>query len=393
MLSRGRRASPRGASAGRARVGATASRDLVAGRYVHRDLRAYRLAGPVPASAGTGQRVAAVASNESPYDPLPGVDAAVRGATGRLSRYPDPFSAGLAARIARSIGVAEGQVLVGPGSLAVGQLLVSAIVDPGEEIVVPTPSFEGYGLLAGISGARLVPVPLGENGYDLDRMRATVARWTRMLVVCSPNNPTGAVVTLNALRRLLDAVDRRVVVVVDEAYIEYADDPAVRSAVELLDAYPQLVVLRTFSKAYGLAALRVGYAVAAAGLVDLVRRVQLPFSVGSLGQVAATASLDAEAELAARCAATVRRRTAVEDALRGMGQAVGRSQGNFVWLPLGAAAADVADAFAAEGVIGRPLPPAGLRLTVGDDADVAQLLDAAVRIHERGGFAVGGTER
>jgi histidinol-phosphate aminotransferase len=315
--------------------------------------------------------------NETPYPPLPGVEHAVADAA--LNRYPDPTAGALVAALAARRGVAPEQVLVGPGSAGLLQHLLTAFGPARPEVVHAALSFEAYPLLAANAGARPVPVPMDGHRHDLSAMAAAVGERTRCVLVCSPNNPTGAVVGRREMCEFLNRVPPDVPVFLDEAYREFVTDPDAVDGVDLLGDHPNLVVLRTFSKAYGLAALRVGYAFAAPALAGRARSTGAVFFPGTPGQAAALASLEpaAEAELVARCADLATQRARLSAGLRAAGLPVAPSEGNFLWLDL----AERADAFAgacrAAGILVRAYPGRGVRVTVGAAADNDRLLGVA----------------
>lgn len=318
-----------------------------------------------------------LASNESAYGPLPSVLAVIAAAAAEVNRYPDMAATELVSTLARRLHVATDRVAVGCGSVGLYQQLLAAVAGPGDEVVHAWRSFEVYPVLVRIAGATAVPVPLRDQAHDLAAMSRAVTGRTRAVFVCSPNNPTGTVVHAVALEKFLNTVPDDVLVVLDEAYHEFVTDPDVPDAMALAAEHDNIIVLRTMSKAYGLAGLRVGYCVAAPAVVQALRTVQLPFCVSSVGQAAALASLAAEVELLERVGATVTERDRVAGALRLLGVDVPISQANFVWLPLGARAA----AFGAEceerGVIVRPFAGDGVRVTIGAPADNDRFLAIA----------------
>jgi histidinol-phosphate aminotransferase len=252
---------------------------------------------------------------------------------------------------------------------------LQATCTPADEAVFGWRSFEAYPILTQVVGARAVPVPLtSDHRLDIDAMLAAVTPATRLVFACTPNNPTGAALHGAELRRLVDGVPDDVLVVIDEAYREFVDDPDVPDGIEVAkDAWARgrdnVAVLRTFSKAYGLAGLRVGYCVAPAPVTAAVRRTFVPFGVNVLAQVAAIASLDAEDELLARCRQIVGERGRVRSALLAMGYEVPPSQANFVWLPLGARTAAFNDHSLDQKVIVRAFAADGVRVTIGEPAE------------------------
>ena len=325
-----------------------------------------------------GQDLARLASNETPFGLLPGVVDAVAVAVADGNRYPDPAATQLTAALAARYGLPEAQVAVGCGSVSLLQQLVQISADAGDEVVYAWRSFEAYPALVKVAGARPVEVPLDGYAHDLDRMAAAVTDRTRLVILCSPNNPTGPALRADDVRRFLGAIRDDVLVVLDEAYAEFVDDPDAVDGQRLLPDHPNLAVLRTFSKAYGLAGLRVGFCLAGSEqTASALRQVAVPFQVSIPAQAAALASLAAEPELLARVAQVVRERAPLRDALIGLGYDVPPAQGNFVWLPTGADTLRVAQVFDDAGILVRPFDGDGIRVTVTTAADSARVLDAA----------------
>lgn len=323
-----------------------------------------------------GARVAAgaqawkLSSNENPYPPLPSVlDAIARAAT-EVNRYPDMYASELVETLAAHTGVAPENVVVGNGSVAVLAHVLQAVVEHGDEVVFPWRSFEAYPIAVAVAGGKAVTVPVQEHTgrLDLPAMAAAVTPATRVVLVCTPNNPTGPAVHADELETFLAAVPKDVLVVVDEAYLEFVRDPRVPDGVDLLRRHANVVLLRTLSKAYGLAGLRVGYAVAEPRLAAGVRAVSTPFGVSHVAQVAALASLapTAQDELMARVEALVAERTRVTGALRDQGWDLPETQANFVWFGLGEATTERAAAAKAAGVLVRPFAGDGIRVSIGD---------------------------
>jgi histidinol-phosphate aminotransferase len=306
-----------------------------------------------------------LASNESPYGLLPSVKDVIGDLTDGVSRYPDMASARLIDAIAAHHGVDPSRIAVGAGSVEVVAQLANAVVDAGDEVIYGWRAFEAYPIITTVVGGRPVQVPLTDHTHDLDAMADAITDRTRLVLVCNPNNPTGTAVGAEALTTFLDRVPDDVVVVIDEAYRHYADPALIPDALELFGDRPNVVVTRTFSKAYGLAGLRVGYCVAAPELAAAARKTQTPFSVSGLAQACAIAALGDDDEVARRAALTVAERERVSSRLTELGYDVAPSQANFVWLVLGDAAADLAEQAAAAGVIVRPFPGEGIRLTIG----------------------------
>ncbi|MFF2951002.1 histidinol-phosphate transaminase [Kitasatospora sp. NPDC057965] len=307
-----------------------------------------------------------LSSNENPYEPLPGVLETAVAAAGKLNRYPDMAATELTAVLAEHFGVPAEHIATGTGSVGVAQSLILATAGPGDEVVFAWRSFEAYPIITQIAGATPVPVPLTAGGdHDLDAMLAAVTERTRLIFVCNPNNPTGNVIHRAELERFLDAVPSDVLIVVDEAYIEFIRDPEVPNGIDLYRDRPNVCVLRTFSKAYGLAGMRVGFAIAHEPVAAALRKTAVPFGVTQLAQDAAVASLRAEDALMVRVDALVEERNRVVAGLRAQGWEIPDSQANFVWLELGERSAEFAAACAEAGVIVRPFPE-GVRISIGE---------------------------
>ncbi|AVL99327.1 histidinol-phosphate transaminase [Gordonia iterans] len=308
-----------------------------------------------------------LASNEVTHGPLPAVAEAIAQAAAGVNRYPDNAAVALTEELAKTLGVTPAEVQVGCGSVTLCQNLITVTSGPGDEVLFGWRSFETYPLATRIAGATPVQVPLtGDAVYDLDAMADAITERTRLIFVCNPNNPTGTVVSAQTLRRFLERVPDDLLVVLDEAYYEYMrlSPGHAYDALELRREFPNLVVLRTFSKAYGLAGLRVGYAVAHSEVIVALGKAHLPFSVNSVAQAAAVAALGAQNQLLARTDAVVAERDRVTSELRTLGYAVADSQANFVWLMLGDDAVPFAAAAAEAGVILRPFAGDGVRVTV-----------------------------
>ncbi|MFS0865941.1 histidinol-phosphate transaminase [Microbacterium sp. 179-B 1A2 NHS] len=323
-----------------------------------------------------------LSSNENPFDPLPGVVSAVQAATA-FNRYPDALAGRLRDRLAERYGVTSDRIHVAAGSVSILYQLAQAAATVGDEIVLPWRSFEAYPGIITVTGATPVAVPLTDAAEnDLVAMAAAVTERTRAVFVCTPNNPTGAVVTQSAFEEFLAAVPRDVLVVLDEAYAEFVTAAdAVDGAKILAAGHDNVVVLRTFSKAYGLAGLRIGYAVGHPRILDVARSAGIPLSVTAQAEAAALASLDAEAELQERVAAVAERRDRLVVRLRDAGWDVPDAQGNFVWLPAGDRALEVAAAFEAADLVVRPFAGDGVRVSVGEaeSVDLVVAVAASVR--------------
>jgi histidinol-phosphate aminotransferase len=320
-----------------------------------------------PAAGGAGAPAYKLSSNENPYPPLPGVLEAAIAAADSFNRYPDMGVSALVAELAQRFGVPESHIATGTGSVGVAQSLLQATSGPGDEVVYAWRSFEAYPIIVQISGATSVQVPLAEGDvHDLDAMLAAVTERTRLIFVCNPNNPTGTAVRRAELERFLDAVPGDVLVVLDEAYCEFVRDGEVPNGIDLYRDRPNVCVLRTFSKAYGLAGLRVGFAIAHEPVAAALRQTAVPFGVSQLAQDAAVASLRAERELLRRVDALVDERARVVAALTAQGWTVPDSQANFVWLRLGERTLEFAAACEAAGVVVRPFAGEGVRVSIGE---------------------------
>jgi histidinol-phosphate aminotransferase len=307
-----------------------------------------------------------LSSNESPFGPLPSVVKVIAEAAGSINRYPDNGSAALTEAVAARFAVPASHVAVGCGSVGVAQQLLEAVGESGADVLYAWRSFEAYPYLSDLAGVTSVRVPLDGETHDLAAMADAVTSRTRLVFVCNPNNPTGTVVHRAELEDFLDRVPEDCLVVLDEAYTEYVRDPDVPDGISLYRDRPNLAVLRTFSKAYGLAGLRVGFMVAHEPVAAAVRKTMLAFTVNALAQAAALASLQAEAELLERVEAVVKERERVRHELLAQGWTVPPTEANFVWLRLGADTVDFAAACDREGVAVRPFAGEGARVSIGD---------------------------
>jgi histidinol-phosphate aminotransferase len=321
-----------------------------------------------------------LASNETPHPPLPHVVERIADAAAGVHRYPDTNSTALVDALARRFDVDPSRVVVGCGSVSLCTQLVQAVADADEEVVYAWRSFEAYPIITAVSGASSVQVPLVEYVHDLDAMAERITGKTRVVFVCNPNNPTGTVVDRDALARFLERVPADVVVALDEAYREFVTDDTVPDGTTLLSEHPNTVVLRTFSKAYGLAGMRVGYAIAGdPAVATALRQTQVPFAVTSVAQAAALASLEppAEAQLRERVTEVVAERDRVRDALLEYGYDVPPTQANFVWVPLGEGTAEWTAGCEQRKVIVRGFAGHGARVTVSTPEENDRFLAAA----------------
>ncbi|WP_115684986.1 histidinol-phosphate transaminase [Corynebacterium senegalense] len=318
-----------------------------------------------------------LSSNESAEAPLPSVRSAMAKALDSVNRYPDMGAVELREALAAHLGLTVDQVAVGTGSSALCQQLVTLAAQPGDEVVFPWRSFEAYPIFVQIAGATPVAVPLtADHRVDLPGLAAAVTERTRLVFVCNPNNPTATTITGEEWADFMERVPGDVIVALDEAYFEYNLSGTSPIATEEVLAYPNVVGLRTFSKAYGLAGARVGYAFGPAPLIEALNKVAVPFGVSAVAQVGAIASLGLDEELRTRVAETARQRERLGEALRDYGSPA--SQTNFVWIPAGSLGADpheVAARLAAENVLVRAFPE-GIRVTVTNAAETDAFLAA-----------------
>ena len=324
-----------------------------------------------------------LASNENPYPPPAAVIEAVAAACRGANIYCDHRATAVREALADRLGVAVEQVTVGAGSVALLYQLATAFIDPGDEVITPWISFEAYPISVQTMGGTLVRVPLtAEHAFDLDAVAAAVTERTKLVLLATPNNPTGTAVSAEALLQLMQQVPGDVIVLVDEAYREFAD-PALGDPVsELLPRFDNVAVARTFSKAYGLASLRVGYVAAHRTVVSAIDKCLVPFNVNGLAQAAALAALsdDAASEAGANIAAIKSERSRVVDELVAERWSIGETQANFVWLPLRERTDEVCVALEQRGVVVRPFSGIGLRVTIGTPAQNDRFLTALAEV-------------
>ena len=320
-----------------------------------------------------------LASNENPYPPPAAVVEAVAAACRGGNLYCDHRAAAVREALADRLGLAVEQVTVGAGSVALLYQLATAYVDPGDEAVTPWISFEAYPIAVQTMGGTLVRVPLtADHAFDLAAVAAAVTERTKLVLLATPNNPTGTAVSTAAVAELAQSIPDDVVVLVDEAYREFADPGLGDPVAELLPRFDNVAVARTFSKAYGLAGLRVGYMMAHPQVVSAIDKCLIPFNVNGPAQAAVLAALgdEATAESQASIDAIRSERGRVAAALAADGWDIGDTQANFVWLPLGGRTDDVCTALEQRGVVVRPFSGVGIRVTVGTPAQNDRFLTA-----------------
>jgi histidinol-phosphate aminotransferase len=324
--------------------------------------------------------IARLASNESPDPPLPEVvEAAARALTG-LNRYPDPTNGALRERLSDRYGVPVDRIAIGNGSCDILLAAGEALLEPGAELVYAWPSFSIYPHLTAASGATEVVVPLREERHDLDAMAAEITAATRLVVVCNPNNPTSTAVALADIEAFVARVPRHAVVILDEAYCEFnlLDDPD--ASLDLLPRHPNLVLLRTFSKVYGLAGLRVGFGLCGSPEVrEALDQVRQPFFCNAAAQAAAIEALEHQDAVAARVERAIAARLQLDAGLRGLGIEPAESHANFAWFDVGEGEAEIVGALAQRGVLVRSGSalgrPGHLRVTYGTPAENTRFLE------------------
>ena len=316
-----------------------------------------------------------LSSNENPYPPLAGVLEKALEAGSHFNRYPNAAAPELVAALADRWGVDSECVIVGAGSVSLLVQFVQAAAAQGDEVIFSWRSFEAYPWMLALTGATAVAVPnRADHGHDLPAMAAAITDRTRLIVVCSPNNPTGTIVTKHEFSWFMQQVPSDVLVILDEAYAEFVTDEDAVSGPEVLGEYPNLVVLRTFSKAYGLAGLRVGYGIGPAAIIGAARVTGIPLGITDMAQAAALESLASNEELLERVSTICARRDAVWDALVHQGWMSPQPHANFVWLPTGTQSREFAEVYAENGIIVRAYGDDGIRITIGEQESVEKLL-------------------
>lgn len=317
-----------------------------------------------------------LASNELPHGPLPSVAGAISAGIEDLHLYADHGARAVREALAERLGVDLAQVTVGAGSAGILQQLCLTYAERGDEVAMCWPSFEAYPVFAMLVEAEQIRVPLRDETFDLPALAAAITPSTKLAFVTNPNNPTGTVVGTDEIVAFLGAVPDTCLVVLDEAYHEFVDDPRVGDSIALLAEHPNLVITRTFSKAHGLAGLRVGYAIGSPQVISMIDRTLVPFAVNAMAQRAALASIAASDEMDERVAGVVAERRRVHTALRERGWTSPDPQGNFVWLPVGDVAAPLGTALERGGVVTRAFPDVGIRVTISDAAGNDRFLTA-----------------
>lgn len=330
--------------------------------------------GQAPEAIASGG-IAQLASNESPFPPHPKVVEAIAAAAGAMHRYPDPDATLLRRRLAERFDTDPSRVAVGNGSCEILLAAAEALCEPGDEILFAWPAFSMYPYLPALTGAREIRVPLGEGEtHDLDAMAAEVTAATQLLLVCNPNNPTGTHIPAAEIAAFCERVPSHVTIALDEAYVEFQTDDDPDASLDLLADFPNLVVLRTFSKCYGLAGLRVGYALGSSKFRAAVDAVRQPFSVNALAQAAGAEAILHQDDVLRRVESTIAARLLVEEGLRELGLRTAETQANFSWVDLGEAdEAEVVAGLAEREIAVRPGTPLGdpghIRVSYGSGAE------------------------
>ena len=340
------------------------------------DLPAYK-AGK-SAKANSDLEVFKISSNENPYAPHPKIIEAINRAANSIQRYPDPNSTRLVERLAEKYQVTSNQISLGTGSVAVLTQLIQASASVGDEVIFAWRSFEAYPIVTKVSGATAIRVPLNKNyEHDLPKMLDAITEKTKTILVCSPNNPTGPIVKKQDFLNFISQVPKDILVVLDEAYTEFVTDPAAINGAQDVITESNVAILRTFSKAYGLAGLRVGFTIAQEPVIDYLKKVALPFGVSSLAQAAAIAALEYEPELLQTVNAIVLERDRVSNELTKQGWNLANPQANFIWFDLKDKSEEFANACEQAGIIVRLFLNEGVRATIAETVANNRLIEVA----------------
>lgn len=337
------------------------------------DLPTYRQGSPAPLDGFK------LSSNESAEAPLAEVLAAVGRSASELNRYPDASAQILREKLAERFAVSSNEILIGAGSVALIAQFIQAAAGPGDEVLFSWRSFEAYPNLARLAGASPVAVAnRQDHGHDFAALRSAVTDRTRVILICSPNNPTGVPVLKEEFEAFITTVPSDILVLLDEAYYEFVADHFALRGEDVLGRFPNVVVLRTFSKAYGLAGLRVGYAIGHESILNAGRTTAIPLSVTGVGVAAAMASLqeDTSAVLHARVRAAVDLREELTRTLRDDGWDVPASQGNFVWLAAKGQSVAIAEELGHAGIVVRTFPDEGVRISIGEPQALSLTVEA-----------------
>jgi histidinol-phosphate aminotransferase len=319
-----------------------------------------------------------ISSNENPYAPHPKIIEAISRAANSIQRYPDPNATRLVQKLADKYQVTPDQISLGTGSVAVLTQLIQASASVGDEVIFAWRSFEAYPIVTKVAGATAVKVPLTQNHeHDLPKMLGAITDKTKTILVCSPNNPTGPIVKKQDFINFLNEVPKDILVVLDEAYTEFVTDQSAINGAQDVISESNVAILRTFSKAYGLAGLRVGFTIAQEPVIDYLKKVALPFGVSSLAQAAAIAALEHEPELLQTVNALVLERDRVFNELTKQGWNLAQPQGNFIWFDLKEKSQEFAQACEAAGIVVRLFINEGVRATIAETVANNRLIEVA----------------
>ncbi len=322
-----------------------------------------------------------LASNENPWPPLASIENAVAQAAAGTNRYADHRATEVRERLAAWLGVEAQAVTVGCGSVGLLQQIYLSYVDPGDEVVYPWRSFEVYPVFTQLMGGVAVTVPLTErHGFDLDAIAAAVTERTKLVMLATPNNPTGTAVSTGDLSAMIDRIPPETIVVIDEAYREFLDPSFGDPVTDLLPKHPNVLVTRTMSKAHGLAAVRFGYGVGHPEVIATVDKTLAPFAVNGMAQAAALAAIDADEEIRERVKLILAERDRVVTALTDAGWELPDAQANFVYLSVGARTDDLYLALEKRGVVTRPFSGEGIRVTIGTPAENDRFLETLAAV-------------
>lgn len=325
-----------------------------------------------------------LSSNENPFPPLPEVLAAMSDVEA-VNRYPEPTAAPVRAALAGLLGIPAEDIVTGTGGLGAFNQILAAFAggnDDGapDEVIYPWRSFEAYPISVGLAGALSVQVPLAPDGrHDLPAMVEAITEQTKVIVLCTPNNPTGPVLHTAEVEEFLARVPARIVVVIDEAYAEFSTDQNMVKGLDMYRKYPNVVLLRTFSKAYGLAGLRIGYSISNPEITQYLNVAASPFSASSVAQQAAIASIELHEKIMERVQSLIFERERVVDGLRALGWPVPDAQGNFIWLNFGSDSADFSALAAAAGLSVRTFAGEGVRVSIGEVEANSRLLEICAK--------------
>lgn len=343
-----------------------------------------RYAAGKPPEAIEGLASFKLSSNENPLPPLPAVLEAIAGQTA-VNRYPDPMTTTLRAELGAFLGVPSEDIVTGAGSLGALNQILAAFAgqndfDAPDEVIYPWRSFEAYPICVGLAGAMSVQVPLlPDSAHDLDAMAAAITDRTRVILLCTPNNPTGPALTEREVRNFIDRVPRNVVIVLDEAYVEFVRKPDAVEGLQLYRDHPNVIVLRTFSKAHGLAGLRVGYSISQPVLTQHLRVSATPFAVSQIAEHAAVTSLRHIDEVRERVQSIVDERTRVVSGLRKLGWRIPEAEGNFIWLALGENTPEFAALAEQQALSVRAFGVEGIRVSIGEPEANSRFLELCAR--------------